>query len=280
MLKIPFAIESCSGELVEVGQVRSGRSCGCLCPSCGQSVIARQGDINQWHFAHDRKGMTPPHSLCEISFYACCKRFVIEQLVKNETVTLSTPGYTVSEKQVVSSGCQLKSISALSVVTEARTLTINRFSRGGRFDVAASIGSHIIDIILDYPERSPANNVADTNAVLVVDLKFIADRYEGVRAAPALIQQSVIDLISSDIEHKRWIFHPREISVRARLHEKLSETLEQAQSLGKQSCIATTPRSQTAICKMCNEEWDWTDGEPLVCKKCKTHLFIALHTTS
>jgi hypothetical protein len=280
MQKIPFAIESCSGELVEVGQVKSGRNCGCICPSCGQSVVARQGAINQWHFAHDSKGMVPPHSLCEISFYVCCKRFVIEQLIKSEALTLTTPGYSVSEKQLVSTGGLLKSISASSVVTEARTLTINRFGRDGRFDVAASIGAHIIDIILDYPERSPAYNFADANAVLVVDLKFIADRYEGVRAAPALIQQAVIDLISSDVKHKRWIFHPREISVRARLHEKLNEKLKQAQSLGKQSGISPTPKSQTAICKMCNEEWYWTGGEPLVCKTCNTHLFIALITTS
>ncbi len=27
----------------------------CL-PQCGKSVIARQGDVNQWHFAHDNIG--------------------------------------------------------------------------------------------------------------------------------------------------------------------------------------------------------------------------------
>lgn len=35
-----------------VEEVARGLACECVCPSCGDAVIARQGDIREWHFAH------------------------------------------------------------------------------------------------------------------------------------------------------------------------------------------------------------------------------------
>lgn len=278
MLKIPFAIEYSSGELVEVGQVKSGRSCGCVCPSCGQSVIARQGDINQWHFAHDNKGAEPPKSLCEISFYVCCKRFVIEQLIKNETLTLSTPCYTVSEKQLISSGGSFKSKTASMAVTEEKVLTVDGFTRDGNFDLAVLIGSHNIDVILDHPERSLANISPGTNAILSVDLRFIANRYDEVRSAPGLIQKAVIDLFSIDVDHKHWLFHPREVSVRARLLEQLRSKKDDHEVKEERLSAAPIAEPQNVRCTMCNTSWIWITGEPYSCVTCNTHLYIVSET--
>lgn len=274
MLKIPFAIESCSGELVEVGHVKAGRDCGCVCPSCGQSVIARQGNINQWHFAHDSKCVTPPDSLCEISFYVCCKRFVIEQLTKNKVLTLSTPSYTVSEKLLIRSDVSLKSISTSMVVTDGRMIAVDCFIKDCNFDLAVVVGSHIIDVVLDHPERSLPQIESNINAVLLVNLKFIAERYEGVRSAPELIQQAVSDLFSTDISHKRWLFHPRELPVRVQLREKLSAELNSCKIIDQQSFAEPAAQSQSVRCKMCNETWNWGTGEPFNCKTCNTHLYI------
>lgn len=274
MLKIPFAIETCSGELVEVGQVKTGRDCGCVCPSCGQSVIARQGNINQWHFAHDSKAVAAPHSLCEISFYVCCKRFVIEQLTKNKVLTLSTPSYTVSERSLVSSEDSLKSISASMVVTEGRVIAVDSFIGDCNFDLAVVVGPHIIDVVLDYPERSLPKIESNINGILLVNLKFIAERYEKVRSAPELIHQAVTDLFSTDISHKRWIFHPRELLVRAQLREKLNAELNSSKIINQQSFAPPVAQSQIVRCKICNETWSWATGEPFNCQTCNTHLYI------
>ena len=40
------------GELLHVSQVSRGLSCGCLCPACGATLIARQGKLREHHFAH------------------------------------------------------------------------------------------------------------------------------------------------------------------------------------------------------------------------------------
>lgn len=40
------------GVLVNVDEVSNGLSCGCVCPSCGGSLVAHQGSKKQHHFKH------------------------------------------------------------------------------------------------------------------------------------------------------------------------------------------------------------------------------------
>lgn len=46
-----FALAN-SGNLVSVEDVDRGARCGCICPACQQPLIARQGEVRIWHFAH------------------------------------------------------------------------------------------------------------------------------------------------------------------------------------------------------------------------------------
>lgn len=39
-------------KIVHITDVQNGIACGCLCPECGGALIARQGDVRAWHFAH------------------------------------------------------------------------------------------------------------------------------------------------------------------------------------------------------------------------------------
>ena len=44
------------GKSVHISQVMSGLACNCLCPACGQKMVARKGSINAHHFAHYNPG--------------------------------------------------------------------------------------------------------------------------------------------------------------------------------------------------------------------------------
>lgn len=44
------------GQLVSVEEVARGKACDCCCPQCGEVLIARQGDVRAWHFAHASGG--------------------------------------------------------------------------------------------------------------------------------------------------------------------------------------------------------------------------------
>lgn len=51
-LPIVFAEDGRTGELRHVDDVERGLACGCVCPACGQRLIARQGEKNAHSFAH------------------------------------------------------------------------------------------------------------------------------------------------------------------------------------------------------------------------------------
>jgi len=40
------------GQIVSINDVNSGKTCGCVCPSCGEQLIAKKGEIMIHHFAH------------------------------------------------------------------------------------------------------------------------------------------------------------------------------------------------------------------------------------
>lgn len=41
-----------TGDIVHVSQVENGSECACVCPACGEALIAKQGEILSWHFSH------------------------------------------------------------------------------------------------------------------------------------------------------------------------------------------------------------------------------------
>jgi hypothetical protein len=52
-MKIPFGLRTTDDRMVDPTEVENGAQCGCVCPECRTSLVAKQGDIMEWHFAHD-----------------------------------------------------------------------------------------------------------------------------------------------------------------------------------------------------------------------------------
>ncbi len=95
--RIPFAIRKSDHKFVEVSDVERGQQCGCICPSCNQSVIARQGNVNVWHFSHDQNAIDKPVKECDVSFNSCCRQYAIELLLQGEITKLCTPDLVTLE---------------------------------------------------------------------------------------------------------------------------------------------------------------------------------------
>lgn len=49
-IKLTYALKD--DNLVHISEVESGLQCGCKCPACGKSLIARKGNLVIHHFAH------------------------------------------------------------------------------------------------------------------------------------------------------------------------------------------------------------------------------------
>lgn len=48
-----FAAVDASGQIQFVGDVPRGAACGCFCPVCSSPLVAKQGGVKEWHFAHE-----------------------------------------------------------------------------------------------------------------------------------------------------------------------------------------------------------------------------------
>lgn len=51
-MKIPFGLNVERGRMLAPTEVSNGLSCGCVCAGCSRPLIARQGKVKEWHFAH------------------------------------------------------------------------------------------------------------------------------------------------------------------------------------------------------------------------------------
>jgi len=59
-----------------VDEVARGLACECTCPCCGERVIARQGEVREWHFAH-ASGADCEHA-AESALHLAAKQLLLE----------------------------------------------------------------------------------------------------------------------------------------------------------------------------------------------------------
>lgn len=70
-----FAVDK-EGVVRSVEEVSRGLACECLCPACGERVIARQGEIREWHFAHSSGGDCA--AAAETALHLAAKQALVE----------------------------------------------------------------------------------------------------------------------------------------------------------------------------------------------------------
>ncbi len=90
-----FALNN-EGRIVHVDEVPRGGECGCRCPQCDGPLIARQGEVRGWHFAHRQDAGC--EGAVETALHKAAK-----QLLQDES-GLMLPGLLVSESCVAPSG--------------------------------------------------------------------------------------------------------------------------------------------------------------------------------
>ena len=76
-VKIPFAERR--GQLVHVSTVPRGLKCGCVCPVCKETVVARKGEVMSHHFAHYRRGTCSPETV----LHYLGKRLLHDRIVRH-----------------------------------------------------------------------------------------------------------------------------------------------------------------------------------------------------
>ena len=48
-----YGLQKGGNRLIHISNANRGLSCGCVCPNCKENLIAKRGEINSHHFAHE-----------------------------------------------------------------------------------------------------------------------------------------------------------------------------------------------------------------------------------
>ncbi len=227
MSLIPFAKHIDTGEFVDVYDVPNGGECGCVCPSCGTPLIARQGAQKAWHFAHASRGVFEEvEKECEIS-YEVSVRLMARQII-NDGFELKLPRYEdyvsvdVTRRITKYQDFEITServIQLSDVQTEA-------YVEDSHVDVLAEFKDYLLILYFTHKGRDVPSQLFDPDnrhcGVLSISLgRFSAGLQQGNFRAESY-KQRLEYFLCEDLEHKQWIFHPRYDQARQQAQDKLN----------------------------------------------------------
>lgn len=184
--------------MVDVHSVKRGRDCDCICPSCLTPMIARQGTVREWHFAHATRD-SKVQSICEYSALVSIRLMAHQVLA--DVVKFYVPSKP-REKDILR-----REITIASIEIDAQF-------EGLAVDAVATVGNTPLVIYMSYKSRPiPAALLAPDNkgvGVLEIDLEQLWSRIK-VTETRQVNRAKFERVLVEDVGSKEWAFHPSKI---------------------------------------------------------------------
>ena len=277
-LKLPFAVNESSGQVVEVGEVPSGRACGCVCISCGAGVVARKGDVNAWHFAHDPHAVHRPDIECDMSFESACRLFAIDFLKAGHAKEIVTPARYSWDKGHFTQSIKPTKLLGLKFVSSEEY-----------GDVSAEVGGFVLEVFFGYSGRvrPPLPKDRARTGVLEIFVGELASLYFSRQAQKGLLADILKKVFSEETGPKAWLYHPKDLreppsDVLARGRSRAGRAGSNQRS-GRFDYIFDKPLASssgepdmnqqgTFTCQGCGAVWRGRKNRDMVCSRCASHL--------
>ena len=299
---IPFGLRKSDGKFCDVADAPRGKKCGCICPSCKAPLIARQGKVNHWHFAHaSRQVFLETQKNCVFSFFVAV-RMMARQTI-GEQIEITLPAYKGKVTEYVADYGRY--FSEQFTVAERQKITITNMEVERSFlgipvDVYGLVGDFHFIIYFTHRGRDVPqvfHNPPDTKCGIIgVSLDrlhslFFVDGEKSIKSYLTILN----DFLVNDVLSKKWIFHPRykrlKESAKSKLAEKTGD-LKQRSDLCKKESMPSVPkfdyawrpfennlpaekpkRLENFECVMCAVQWQGSYPSGSVCPTCKSHLY-------
>jgi len=273
---IPFGIEKDTGEILDVGETKQGRACDCVCPACQTPLIARHGDTNAWHFAHESRGTyQQTREACELSLFVSLKLMARQLLKVSSAVQL--PSFTVSRSVI---GKRLT-----DTVTPAKRICfdqieIEKHLHGIAVDALITIpnksgAAFQLGIVLTYPghdfpvfELPLSSEHAALSGLIEIDLQRIWGHFVSLKKG---YREALNQLLIDDPSSKQWHSHPRLAAVKAKLDASASSTLARQPQLPARTGAYSGSINQARHfgCTACNVRWVGLVSSTTYCLECR-----------
>jgi len=229
---LAFARDDVTGRIVDVRDVPRGLACNCTCISCGEQLVARQGEVVAWHFAHKANSncskSAEQGSLDAIAEMVC-------QLIA-EHPTLELPSHVVEErvqepgtKLVCTVHCPVAPITRLKLYNALPSTKPDEKQAG--INLVADIDGYRLGVVLSRSQTAINAwcGIPDPRlGVVVFDLSYPA-RASCSNGESEISITRLANWISSESGGKNWVQHPREPLARARASQRKSAALRRVQ---------------------------------------------------
>lgn len=213
IVNMPFGICAESGAWVDVGDALNGKACNCICPSCEQSLLARQGPKTSWHFGHDGSADKAAVTECDISFFSCCRSFAIENFssVILECVVLPTYLVEVGVQYGIDVATRTSEVTQSS---ELKSVLLTHVPESS-YDFETKIGKFTLAFHLAYSGRTiPEVKSPSTTGLIALDLCWVQEQYARSRGGQVGMMKRFLLQLFSCVDGKVWLHHPNEEAAR------------------------------------------------------------------
>lgn len=270
--RIPFGLRTDTGEVVDVAEVPNGAHCGCVCPACSTPLVARQGDLKVWHFAHESRGeaFRTTARECEHSLYVSLKLMSRQILVGAKSIAVPP----VEVRRV------LQQKRYRSEVRPARTIDIAEVEIGAVVReqpvdaaitprvVGAATARSLLGVCLDYPGRDPITSPGDDSeftrarcGLMVIALEAVWTQMGGnVRTFRGPLEE----LLLRKVVGKRWLSHPMLPKAEAAVSREIDRDLAAAAAARVEALLAAPMASVQPGWRSGGSDANWYG-----CKRCR-----------
>lgn len=277
---VPFGYRHLDDEFVDVAEVPRGKASGCICWSCRMPLVAKQGDVKQWHFAHATRGTyRDAQDKCEFSFFVSV-RMMARQVV-GKSIVLDLPAYhDTIERRITPFS---RSTSTRFTITEASSVELSAVEvektfNGVPVDLIGSIADFTFVVYFthpgrDLPEALEAKNLAGRRCgVVAVELDHLAELFAKERCEVSHTA-TLGQFLSHHTQSKRWIFHPRCDRARTLALERLPQASKP--ETARTPTLNSTARRGQFHCVVCGLSWGAIHDGRTVCPKCSSHMYVS-----
>lgn len=198
LAKIPFGFRVSDQHYVDVVDVPRGKLCGCICPSCKMPLQARQGNVNQWHFAHSSRGASKlTEKECDFSFWVSVLSMAKQIISKGGILKVpSCPKYLGHDEIFITDEKEV----------QLPELEIEK----NPFDAYCCFGKYSIGIYFTTPERkSRATHTSDQSVGVLEISLFRALKAFFDKDRSSDFKSVIKEMLFLDVNNKKWVYHPK-----------------------------------------------------------------------
>lgn len=243
---IPFGWHIPSQRMVKAKEVAKGRACECVCAACGVRLIAKQGLVRVWHFAHDEEANC--HHAAEAAIHRMAKQLIAERgsiVVPPRQLSRTIHGKKRVWTETITVEVQAAGLQTLADCQPEKTLRNPMVEdEYRRLDVFASLDGRplAIEVLNTHAVDLDKQDWLEQLGYSILEL----DVGDLALLPPDLIQETLETRLFLTSDHSIWLAHAKDGEAQVTLDHMEAEVRRhrQAEELGSLARLEAAEAAQ------------------------------------